>query len=149
VPRCDHMSRIARAALRTSSSRLIAPLTRKTVQQPPPPVIRFPPHMKAIAYDAYGPLEALALRDVPRPTVKDGEVLVRVRAASLAIGDVFSVGGAPYAMRMYTGLLKPKWGVPGYDLAVTAEDAMTADWARLPYDLLAKIANRIVTRSRR
>ncbi len=27
---------------------------------------------------------------------------------------------------------------------VTAEDAMTADWARLPYDLLASISNRIV-----
>ena len=28
--------------------------------------------------------------------------------------------------------------------AVTAEDAMTADWARLPYDVLSRMANRIV-----
>ena len=27
---------------------------------------------------------------------------------------------------------------------VSTEDFMTADWARLPYDLLAKVANRIV-----
>jgi GMP synthase (glutamine-hydrolysing) len=28
--------------------------------------------------------------------------------------------------------------------AITSEDAMTADWARLPHDLLARISDRIV-----
>ncbi len=32
--------------------------------------------------------------------------------------------------------------------AVTSEDAMTADWARLPYDVLGRISNRIVNEVR-
>ena len=39
----------------------------------------------------------------------------------------------------------------GYTVAVrcvTADDAMTADWARLPYDLLSKISNRITNEVR-
>ena len=31
---------------------------------------------------------------------------------------------------------------------VTSEDAMTADWARLPYDVLGRISNRIVNEVR-
>ena len=32
--------------------------------------------------------------------------------------------------------------------AVTTEDFMTADWARLPYDVLGRVANRIVNEVR-
>jgi GMP synthase (glutamine-hydrolysing) len=32
--------------------------------------------------------------------------------------------------------------------AVTSEDAMTADWARLPHELLGKISNRIINEVR-
>ena len=73
--------------------------------------------MKAIVQDRYGPLDGLELRDIDKPTVNSDEVLVRVRAAGLHIGDCFSVRGAPFAMRLYSGLLKPKYGVPGYDAA--------------------------------
>ncbi len=37
--------------------------------------------MKAVTCNRYGPLDALAFRDIPTPAVKDREVLVRIRAA--------------------------------------------------------------------
>jgi len=36
------------------------------------------------------------------------------------------------------------YGYPVVLRAVTSEDAMTADWARLPYDVLERISNRVV-----
>ena len=36
------------------------------------------------------------------------------------------------------------YGYPIVIRAVTSDDAMTADWARLPYDLLEKVSNRII-----
>jgi GMP synthase (glutamine-hydrolysing) len=36
------------------------------------------------------------------------------------------------------------YGYPIIVRAVTSEDAMTADWARLPYDLLEKLSSRII-----
>ncbi|MCB1097528.1 MAG: NAD(P)-dependent alcohol dehydrogenase, partial [Verrucomicrobiae bacterium] len=77
--------------------------------------------MKAIAYDHYGSFEVLKIRHIDKPKVKADEVLVRVRAAGLHIGDCFSVRGAPLVMRIATGLLKPKHGVPGFDLAGEVE----------------------------
>jgi NADPH:quinone reductase-like Zn-dependent oxidoreductase len=77
--------------------------------------------MKAMAYDAYGPFEALVLRDVDTPAVREHEVLVRVRAAGLHVGDCFSVRGAPLAVRLETGLRRPRYGIPGFDLAGRVE----------------------------
>jgi len=77
--------------------------------------------MEAVTYDRYGSFENLAVRDIAQPAIKDDEVLIRVRAASLQIGDVFAVHGAPYMMRMMTGLFRPKLGAPGFDIAGTVE----------------------------
>lgn len=74
--------------------------------------------MKAIVQHGYGPLDALALEDVPVPTPGEGEVLVRVHAASLHADIWHAVTGRPYVMRlMGTGLRRPKDPIPGIDLA--------------------------------
>lgn len=78
--------------------------------------------MKAIVQDRYGEPEAvLGLHEIARPTVKDGEVLVRVHAASVHVGDWILVRGVPYLARMAVGLRKPKHRVPGTDVAGTVE----------------------------
>lgn len=77
--------------------------------------------MKAIIHDDYGPPESLELRDVPDPTIEDGEVLVRIVAASLHRGDVFVLRGTPAPARLATGLLHPKYGVPGFGFAGVVE----------------------------
>ena len=73
--------------------------------------------MQAIVQDRYGPIDVLQRRDIDKPAIGHGEVLVRVRAAGLHVGDLFSVRGSPFPVRMMTGLLRPKVGVPGFDVA--------------------------------
>jgi len=78
--------------------------------------------MKAIVQDTYGEPEAvLGLEDVARPAVKDGEVLVRVHAASVHVGDWMLVTGVPYIARPAYGLRKPKNRVPGTDVSGRVE----------------------------
>ena len=77
--------------------------------------------MKAIIHDSYGPIESLEQRDIEPPTIGDHEVLVHVQAAAVHIGDVFAVLGRPLLVRTATGLRRPNYGVPGFDLAGTVE----------------------------
>jgi NADPH:quinone reductase-like Zn-dependent oxidoreductase len=78
--------------------------------------------MKAIVQNAYGSTDVLELREIDRPTVKDHEVLVRVRAASLHADVWHIMRGVPYVLRiMGAGLRRPKNRVPGTDLAGLVE----------------------------
>jgi NADPH:quinone reductase-like Zn-dependent oxidoreductase len=77
--------------------------------------------VKAVVHDAYGSFDVLRVRDVDTPVVKDDEVLVRVSAAGLHVGDCFGVRGEPFVVRAVTGLLKPRRGIPGLDVAGRVE----------------------------
>jgi NADPH:quinone reductase-like Zn-dependent oxidoreductase len=77
--------------------------------------------MKAIVQDRYGSFEVLEERTIERPVVGDDQVLVRVHAASIHVGDWVLMTGSPLVMRMATGLRRPKIRVPGTDLAGTIE----------------------------
>lgn len=80
--------------------------------------------MKAIVQNDYGtaPEDVLRLADVPRPTVSDDEILVRVRAASVDLGTWHLMTGLPYLIRVIGfGLRRPKAPNPGRSLAGTVE----------------------------
>jgi NADPH:quinone reductase-like Zn-dependent oxidoreductase len=78
--------------------------------------------MQAVVQDTYGSADVLRLAQVPRPEISDDEVLVRVRAAGVHIGDWHVMTGQPYLMRvMGFGLRAPKARVRGLDLAGTVE----------------------------
>jgi NADPH:quinone reductase-like Zn-dependent oxidoreductase len=55
--------------------------------------------MQAIVRDRFGSPEVLALRDIDEPEVGDGEVLVRVRAASVNPADWYAMAGTPWIAR--------------------------------------------------
>jgi NADPH:quinone reductase-like Zn-dependent oxidoreductase len=73
--------------------------------------------MKAVVQRRYGPPEVLEYTDVGRPVVRDGDVLVRVRAASVHPGDYFVMTGVPSIVRLAFGLRRPRHPIPGRDLA--------------------------------
>jgi NADPH:quinone reductase-like Zn-dependent oxidoreductase len=77
--------------------------------------------MKAIVQDGYGSPDVLRLEDVETPVATDDQVLVRVQAAAVNIGDWHLLRGQPYIMRIATGPFKPRHDVPGLDLAGQVE----------------------------
>jgi NADPH:quinone reductase-like Zn-dependent oxidoreductase len=76
--------------------------------------------MKAIVRTKYGPPDSLQFMEVEKPTPKDNEVLIKLRAASVNPLDLFTMRGAPL-LRLIPGLRTPKDQRVGVDVAGQVE----------------------------
>jgi NADPH:quinone reductase-like Zn-dependent oxidoreductase len=76
--------------------------------------------MRAVLQEEYGDAEVLRPAHVPLPrALRDDEVLVRVHAAGLDRGTWHLMTGTPYAVRLVTGLRRPRQPIPGLDVSGT------------------------------
>ncbi len=77
--------------------------------------------MKAAVRDRYGSPDVVALTEVDRPVPSDGQVLVRVRAASVNRADLDGLKPRPSFMRLFMGLRAPRNQRVGIDVAGVVE----------------------------
>jgi NADPH:quinone reductase-like Zn-dependent oxidoreductase len=82
--------------------------------------------MKAVVYTEYGPPEVLHLTEIVKPVPKANEVLIKVHATTVTVGDSrmrsFTVPrGQWLPARLYLGVTKPKRPILGMELAGEVE----------------------------
>ena len=77
--------------------------------------------MKAVVHTAFGSSGALAIDEVEKPAVGDGDVVVRVHAASLNRVDWYTMTGTTYVGRAQMGVRRPKSRRLSTDFAGTVE----------------------------
>src|SRR2546425_10625268 len=86
--------------------------------------------MQAAVCTAYGPPEVLQVRDVPRPSPKLREILVKVHATSVTVSDTYGRDGFGFArwwqrflVRLAFGYRRPRNPILGIVLAGEVEQA--------------------------
>ena len=77
--------------------------------------------MKAVIHTVYGPPEVLQLKEVPKPTPKDNEVLIKVHATTVNRTDCGLRSAEYFISRFFTGLFKPKHQIQGNEFAGVIE----------------------------
>ncbi|HEU4422120.1 MAG TPA: NAD(P)-dependent alcohol dehydrogenase [Pilimelia sp.] len=76
--------------------------------------------MKAVVYARYGLPDVLRLDDVARPSPRDDQVLIKVRAVSVNASDWESLRGKPLYARI-GGPVRPRFKILGSDIAGRVE----------------------------
>ena len=77
--------------------------------------------VRAAVRTKYGLPGDLAIREMDIPVPKEDEVLIRVHASTVNRSDCHVLSGKPFAMRLFTGLLKPRAQIIGSDFTGTIE----------------------------
>ena len=77
--------------------------------------------MRAVVQDRYGPPEVLRVEDVERPSPKDDEVLIRIRATTVTQTDTHLRKARPVFWRLVLGLRRPRRRILGVELAGEVE----------------------------
>ncbi len=73
--------------------------------------------MKAVVYQRYGSPDVLVLDDIPTPTPRANEILVKVRATTINRTDCAMRKADPFVWRFYLGLTRPKHPILGSEFA--------------------------------
>lgn len=77
--------------------------------------------MKAVMRDRYGSPDVMQVKEIERPTVVEGTVLVRIVASSVNAFDWRMLEGKPFLARLSEGLGSPKHSILGADIAGCVE----------------------------
>jgi NADPH:quinone reductase-like Zn-dependent oxidoreductase len=77
--------------------------------------------MRAARKYCYGVPRGIRVETVARPVPGDGQVLIKVRAASINPMEWYRIAGQPYLTRLRGGIGSPKEPRVGYDMAGTVE----------------------------
>ncbi|MEQ2527445.1 NAD(P)-dependent alcohol dehydrogenase [Bacillaceae bacterium CLA-AA-H227] len=77
--------------------------------------------MRAIISPKYGSPDVLELKEVEKPIPAENQVLVKIRSASINFGNLVLLKGEPYLARLAFGLRRPKYPIPGGDIAGIVE----------------------------
>jgi NADPH:quinone reductase-like Zn-dependent oxidoreductase len=92
--------------------------------------------MKAVVYTEYGPPDVLQFTEVEKPAPRDNEILIRIHAISVNIGDIWArnfkeISPRKFTMplplwlpsRMYFGFTRPRINILGNEFAGEIEGA--------------------------
>ena len=78
--------------------------------------------MKAAIYTEYGPPENFQITEIPKPIIKNDQVLIKIKATTVNRTDTGISSGKYWLMRFFTGLFKPRRQVLGTDFSGIVEE---------------------------